>query len=278
MPEKHDTPQALEFDALLRLFYSHPIDAFPVLDDALSFAGVLEKRYVEAASRTYSSEKIKLKTLIDRHITHPLPGDIVRKLFGKAKIQPFPVLRTDGSLLGVWELSTFYRVFDSTPLAAHLDFQLLYDRFPLPVAVFDQQSRLLSFNREFSLFSGLHQNDRSVYKRKQERIFKELGWTLSGKNPRKLCTPEGEYLLVASAVRFALETLTVLVISRTHAPASGKMQDAVAALEKRYIVAAMERAHGNISRAAEYLGIPRQTLQYRLTRMTLPAGLFHKHD
>lgn len=276
MPEKNEIPQSLQLDALLRLFYSHPLEAFPVLDDALSFAGLLEKRYVEAASRTYSSDKIKLKTLIDRYITHPQPGDIVKKMFGKAKIQPFPVLRTDGTLLGVWELSTFYRVFDSTPLAAHLDFQLLYDRLPLPVAVFDQHARLLSFNREFSLFSGLHQNDRSVYKRKQERIFKELGWTLTGKNPRKLVTPDGEYLLVASAVRSALETLTVLVISRSHTATPGRMQDAVAALEKRYIIAAMEQAHGNISRAAELLGIPRQTLQYRLTRITLPTGIFHK--
>ncbi|MBE3574329.1 MAG: helix-turn-helix domain-containing protein, partial [Firmicutes bacterium] len=41
-----------------------------------------------------------------------------------------------------------------------------------------------------------------------------------------------------------------------------------AAVERAYIQCALRKAGGNLSRAARLLGVPRQTLQYRLRRLT----------
>ena len=148
-------------DALLRLFYKHPVEAFPVLDGSFSFCGLIQKRYVESASTSFRSGGTTVKQLIDRYISQPVPGDIVRRIFGKARIQPFPVLAVSGVLLGVWELSSFFRVFDSTPMAAHLDFKPIFDTVPAPLLITDDRGRILSFNREFALLSGIPQEDRA---------------------------------------------------------------------------------------------------------------------
>ena len=59
----------------------------------------------------------------------------------------------------------------------------------------------------------------------------------------------------------------------TAAPEEPSLKDAVSRLERGRLVEALEKAEGNLSRAAELLGIPRNTLRYRLQRHELrPEG------
>lgn len=47
------------------------------------------------------------------------------------------------------------------------------------------------------------------------------------------------------------------------------LNDAIDKLEKQFILKAMEEAHGNKTKAGELLGIPRQTLNYKMTRLEI---------
>jgi len=59
----------------------------------------------------------------------------------------------------------------------------------------------------------------------------------------------------------------------TAAPEEPSLNDAVSRLERGRLVEALEKAEGNLSRAAALLGIPRNTLRYRLRRHELrPEG------
>jgi len=55
----------------------------------------------------------------------------------------------------------------------------------------------------------------------------------------------------------------------TAAPEEPSLKDAVSRLERGRLVEALEKAEGNLSRAAALLGIPRNTLRYRLQRYEL---------
>ena len=74
-------------------------------------------------------------------------------------------------------------------------------------------------------------------------------------------------------------TAAMLGLSETTAAATAapeeppSLKDAVSRLERGRLVEALEKAEGNLSRAAELLGIPRNTLRYRLQRHELrPEG------
>ncbi len=51
-----------------------------------------------------------------------------------------------------------------------------------------------------------------------------------------------------------------------------RLDDEVAALERRYVTAALKLAHGNLSRAARLLGVNRTTLYSKLTRLGMSAN------
>jgi len=270
-------------DELLRLFYKHPLEAFPVLDSAFSFSGLIQKRYIESASSSFSSAKTTIKGLIDRYVSQPVPGDIVRRIFGKAKIQPIPVLSREGVLLGVWELSFFFRVFDSTPMSAYLDFRSIFDALPVPLLIANDKEEVLSYNREFSLLSGILQNDRSVHKRRLLRVFKELGWTVRKERGagQKLCLSDAVYPLLTRKVPVPggppLKIFLVLQHASEHLNTQSlSLLPALEACERRFISAALKSCRGDISTAAERLGIPRQTLQYKLGKLNIAAELYLK--
>jgi transposase-like protein len=67
--------------------------------------------------------------------------------------------------------------------------------------------------------------------------------------------------------------LSETAATATAAPEEPSLKDAVSRLERGRLVEALEKAEGNLSRAAELLGIPRNTLRYRLQRHELrPEG------
>ena len=271
----------LKPDALLRLFYKHPLDAFPVLDSSFSFCGLIQKRYIESASSSFQSGRVTVKDLIDRYVSQPVPGDIVRRIFGKAKIQPFPVLSSDGSLLGVWELSSFFRVFDSTPMSAHLDFRSIFDTLSVPVLITDDRDHILSFNRSFSLLSGVQQNDTGIRRRKAGRLFREIGWTVTAKkgSSGSLRLPDTAYPLEIQKIPAPgggpLFAYVIFQLPEQKIELSSlELVPAVEAYEKRLIQAALLKCRGNISSAALELAIPRQTLQYKLGKLNISAEKF----
>jgi transcriptional regulator with AAA-type ATPase domain/tetratricopeptide (TPR) repeat protein len=74
-----------------------------------------------------------------------------------------------------------------------------------------------------------------------------------------------------TAAMLGLSETAAAVTAAPEEPPS--LKDAVSRLERGRLVEALEKAEGNLSRAAELLGIPRNTLRYRLQRHELrPEG------
>ncbi|MFD2368482.1 sigma-54 interaction domain-containing protein [Brevibacillus sp. GCM10020057] len=130
---------------------------------------------------------------------------------------------------------------------------------------------LAKFNRQFDM------NVRSI-SAEVERLFASYGWP---GNVRELEHVIEAAMNMVEADTIELEHLPPHLPERSHGLAaaepltfqaeSGKtLPDLVRELEERVIQEAMKATDGNVLRAAKRLGIPRQTLQYKLNQRMSP--------
>lgn len=279
--------QNLTPEKLARFYYKYPLNAFPILDDAYNFSGLLLKRYVLNNLAEFKSLKTTVKDIIDKYVYYPNEGEIVRMIFGDKKIQEFPVFNRRGYLMGIWELSSFFRIFDKLPYAAYLNFRSIFNNLPLPVFVTDGDGKLMTFNIAMVQLSGIEQDDNRNMGRKIARLLPELGWTMDlDKGSGHCVTPSGDYHFQCKEIILENEQSLLLytmipfpdplevedeVLTST---AEVTLTDAVEKVEKQYVIRALKQNNGNVSHAAEQLAVPRQTLQYKIVKYGLRPELF----
>jgi transcriptional regulator with PAS, ATPase and Fis domain len=284
--ETLDSP--LTPEQLARLFYKYPLNGFPILDDSYNFSGVLQKRYIVNSINEFRSSRMDARRIIEKHVYYPSEGEIVRMIFGDRKIQEFPVLHRHGFLMGVWELSSFFRIFDKQPFSGYLNFRKIFNVMPFPVFITDEKERLLTFNAAMSAASGLTWDENTNIGRRLVRVFESIAWELLPRdaNHGEVTTPDGDYkyrnalveqengkeltlyilLAESAAVSPSAQKVNPQADSCSSVQGASSLNGAVEALEKKMIQDAMHIHENNISQAAIALDLPRQTLQYKLAK------------
>lgn len=264
----------LTVEQLARYFYKYPLNGFPILDSSYKFSGLLLRRYVLNNMSEFKAAKTPVQYIIEKHVYYPSEGEILRMIFGEKRIQEFPVLNRKGFLMGIWELSSFFRIFDKLPFSAYLNFHKIFDLFPRPVYVTDDQNKLMSFNREMVRFAAIEQDDSRQIGRKINAIMRDLGWKMTaGENDQWLELHNGKRIYRVETFQVDMENnrqLSVYIVQQGKShdvmqkslqlPVEQSLNKAVESLEKMMISDALGGCDGSISRASLKLGIPRQTL------------------
>lgn len=280
-------------EELARLFYKYPLNGFPILDDNYNFSGILQKRYIVNSMAEFKATRADVRRIIEKHVYYPSEGEIVRMIFGDRKIQEFPVLHRHGILLGVWELSAFFRIFDKIQFAGLLDFRKIFDVLPVPVLVVDDKEKLMSYNPAMEQETGLARDGNDGIGRRLAKVFEGIGWSLETERDsggvirtgsgcrnfaKNVVTLENGrsltlYTVFAQAVTDAAPVVVTgrarpVTSTNAETPAES-LPDAVERLERRMIGDALAGCEGNISQTAALLNVPRQTLQYKLGKYGL---------
>ncbi|MCK5268095.1 MAG: hypothetical protein KAR07_08005 [Spirochaetes bacterium] len=286
MPQKN---AILSPEELARYFYKFPINAFPILDDSFNFSGLLLKRYILNNMDEFKAIKTNIKSIINKYIYYPNEGEIVRMIFGDKKIQEFPVFNRKGYLIGVWDLSSFFRIFDKVPFSAFLNFKNIFDNYHIPILITNDGKKIISFNKSMSKLSGLDQKDNTIIGRSLDRVFSDLDWEMIEKAGQKvkiktpLCDLSAE---LSSQVMENNKTLNIISIinyennqlikkSKKADNAGTPLNEAIDKLERELIISAMMDCKGNVSKTSELLEIPRQTLQYKLIKYKIKPEIFY---
>jgi hypothetical protein len=77
---------------------------------------------------------------------------------------------------------------------------------------------------------------------------------------------------VVTAEMLGLGTVAPVTPAEPPAESAGRLRDRVAGLEREQIAAALKHSRGNVTHAAARLGIPVNTLRYRMQKLGLGAG------
>ncbi|MDD5065965.1 MAG: helix-turn-helix domain-containing protein [bacterium] len=295
--EKANT-RIIKVKDIMRLFFKYDMDHIPVIDKSKKLKGLLDKKLIiqDATDTTFIDRPFP--RLVSKFIFYPEEEFFLQIVSGLPDDMKFPVIDSKGTLQHLWQkkdlLNSYYNITAKPQSETHkkeVDYWGIIDILPFNLLIVDDKNRILNANRNFLMEFDFEQD--ILFSQNINKFFPRIT-APPGKNiffprffPIKYRHINWFYTIFpAHGSCVYLFTLNSEILNRSHDPhdlnnpdfqdipkkepetrtKSGSLPDLIEDKESAIIKKALEENEWNISQTANTLHIPRQTLQYKISK------------
>lgn len=281
---------------IIRLFFKYDIDAIPVIDNKNNFKGLIfKKNIIEYAGEVAFIEK-SFSTVSDKFIFFPEESEFLQFISKLNDSVEFPVINLRGIVLYLWKkkdlLNLYYSITrDTIKLAGEstgIDFEKIVNILPINFIIVNSRNKIifaskafienLDFRKEILLnqsvikiFPKLNiiRTRETLYPKVHKIKYQHQDWYYTILNLESTGTMKGCHIYLFSPNRYML-SMERGESKEKEEPLLTKeyksLNDIIGSQEKEMIQKVLEENEWNISQAARILKIPRQTLQYKISK------------
>ncbi len=265
--------KTLTIKELIRLFYQFPAEGFPVVDESGRIVGILPRSEVVKLGAQFGVKN--LDASIKEHISNsmipmvdpPTASEINRLIFGDSRVEVIPVLSMKGSLRGFWKPQDVFKAFDESGTMTEGDLHLILDNLPWPIIAADSEGKVGFVNLKAVEDLGLDPQE-SIGKSFSE-IKRKINTKARKKNYSAMEIPINTSMGILGKIFIFAQFKDENSLKSLITAGNFNLEKELENYERKIIKLTLELTHGNISRSAKLLGIPRQTLQYKINKYSL---------
>jgi len=281
---------------IIRLFFKYDIDAIPVVDNKNNFKGLIFKKNIIEYSGEVAFIEKSFSTVSDKFLFFPEESEFLQFISKLNDSIEFPVINLKGILLYLWRkkdlLNLYYSITRDTIKSSRestgIDFEKIVNILPINFIIVNSKNKIifaskaflenLDFKKEIlinqsvlKIFPRLTiiRTKNSLYPKVHKIKYQHQDWYYTILNLESTGTMKGYYVYIFSTTRYMLSSerdeLKVKeepLLTKEHK----SLNEIIELQEKEMIQKVLEENEWNISQAARILKIPRQTLQYKISK------------
>ncbi len=295
MEQEKNNIKIVKMKDIIRLFFKFDIDYIPIIDKDKKLKGLVDKKLIiQDAADTVFIEK-PFSKLVNKFIFYPSEESFLQIVSAIPDELKFPVIDIKGSLQYLWFkkdiLNSFYNISKkskSKTEKSDLDYKDIIDAFPLNLILVDEKNKIVNANKNFlheldfeqdiilnqninKFFTNIHlPNEKNVFYPKIHSLkYRHIHWYYT------VLQANQYYIFLFSLTSNPFNSNKEIHFSEEseNSKKSGQKSISPPSLtrvmesnEKNIIKKILEENEWNITQAAQVLKIPRQTLQYKISK------------
>ncbi|MBN1899095.1 MAG: hypothetical protein JW827_09980 [Spirochaetes bacterium] len=278
---------------IIRLFFQYDIEAFPIVDKSNQFKGLVFKHEVINHAGEVSFIEKPFSFLVSQSLFYPNESEFLQYISRLNETLEFPVLNLKGELLSLWKKSDLLNLYYSInspkkkPVSGdQIDQEIIIDSLNLNFLIVNSKNKIIHASRPF--LENLDFKKEILLNQSIQKIFPKVNIIRS----RELLHPHhhsikyqhqdwryfifemknsGKEFFIYLFMPFDKPLFTqdldemkekIVLDLKEKKP----LNEMIESQEKELIKNVLEENQWNISHAARILKIPRQTLQYKISK------------
>lgn len=284
-------PRAIKIKDIMRLFFKYDIDQLPVIDRGKRLKGLVDKKLIIQDATDPVFIERPFARLSAKFIFYPEEEFFLQIVSNLPDELRFPVIDGRGNLQHLWLkkdlLNSYYHIDETSRSASPAkepDYREVIEILPFNILITDARNRIVRANKSFLTELDFEQD--ILFQQSITRFFPRI--VLPGQ--KHSCFPsihtikyrhmDWHYALFSvngHCLYLFSQNYAVLGLGKEQPPlppdnqdapksASRSLNETMEGRESQMIKKALEESDWNISQAAQTLKIPRQTLQYKISK------------
>lgn len=290
---------------IIRLFFKYDVEFIPVLDKKNKFVGLIKKDLlIQDATEGEFIERPFMK-FIDKYLSYPNEETFLTFVTNLSENCKFPVIDRKGEFLFLWDkkklLNSYYNISvkekEEDP-ADDMFYKEILNHLPFDIVLTDIKNKILFANKSFIKNFDFQQDilidnninkffptinmvlsSQNFYPKVHSITYRHLKWYYTVLKFRMTCI----YIFSLMEERLKIHGKDYLFLSdnsenkvtekknkiNQKEPKNNSLPDVIKNKETDIIKKVLQDNEWNISKAANILKIPRQTLQYKISKYKL---------
>ncbi len=302
MEHTKKTKKGAKIKDIIRLFFKYDINAIPVVDNRNLFKGLIFKQEIIDNAGEISFIEKPFSTISNKFIFFPKETEFLQFISKLNDSLEFPVINLKGELLYLWRkkdlLDLYYSITKNVikePSTQNIiDFEAIINVLPLNIIIVNSKNKIifasksfletLDFKKEILINQLVHKifpkiniirTKDSLYPNIHKIKYQHQEWYYLIFNLSTTASMKGCYIYVFTqnknmfnaGISEIIKGDKVNIKKENNAKKEQPpLTELIKSQEKELIKKVLEENAWNISQAARILKIPRQTLQYKISK------------